>query len=44
LKVDLANKNSDPKKVQKAVHRIDKLTKQKQKEQRAVAAALGIEA
>lgn len=44
LKADLANKNSDPKKVQEAVHRIDKLTKQIQKEQRAVAAALGIEA
>jgi predicted RNase H-like nuclease (RuvC/YqgF family) len=43
LKADLANKNSDPKKIQEAVRRIDKLTKQIQKEQRAVAAALGIE-
>lgn len=44
LKVDLANKNSNPKKIQEAVRRIDKLTKQIQKEQRAVAVALGIDA
>ena len=44
LKADLANKNSDLKKLQEEVRKIDKLSKQIQKEQRAVATALGIEA
>jgi len=44
LKTELANKNSHPKKLQETVRKIDKLTKQIQKEQRVVATALGIEA
>lgn len=36
LKIDLANKNSDPKKLHEAVRRIDKLTKQIQKRTAAI--------